>query len=199
MADIRLTESVPITSQYESQLLALVSSVCQGRSATWNCNSCECQRMCCCIDMCTCPRPDVWEESIFCEKYISTNKFKLEATGSSFGDGHSWHVALPGTQLPLLINEIEEIVVAVNLTKWWKDDEPLRSKVTLTKSTVTECGISSEKIPLSKEMTPFSVPGDSCFEQRRRNFGRCSGDSTTGTIWRVLRLWFCLSGSSPIG
>jgi hypothetical protein len=50
----------------------------------------------------------------FCEKYISTNKFKLEATGSSFGDGHSWHVALPGTQLPLLINEIEEIVVAVN-------------------------------------------------------------------------------------
>jgi hypothetical protein len=65
MADIRLTESVPITSQYESQLLALVSSVCQGRSATWNCNSCECQRMCCCIDMCTCPRPDVWEESIF--------------------------------------------------------------------------------------------------------------------------------------
>jgi hypothetical protein len=90
---------------------------------------------------------------------------------------------LPVAHLPLLVNEVEEIAVPVKLTKWWKDDEPLKSKIDyLTKSTVAKCGISSRTttgevmnvggnhfIVKGNEVTPFSVPGDSC----SLAFGHC--------------------------
>lgn len=132
--------------------------------------------------MCTCPRPYVREESIYyCEKDIPTNNFKLQETGTFFGYGFSnddVDIAgvLPGTNLPLLVNEVEEeMKVPVKLTKWWKDDEPLTNKVLyLEKSTVTKCGISSRTTTgkvinvtgncfyvQGNEVTPFSIPGDS--------------------------------------
>lgn len=116
----------------------------------------------------------------FCEKDIPTNKFKLEATGTFFGYGFSnddMDIAgvLPVANLPLLVNEIEEITVPVKLTKWWKDDEPLTNRVLyLGKSLVTKCGISSRTTTSEvmnvrgnyffvkgNEVTPFSIPGDS--------------------------------------
>lgn len=75
----------------------------------------------------------------------------------------------------LPVAHLDEIAVPVKLTKWWKDDEPLKSKFDyLTKSTVTKCGISSRTTTgevmnvggnyffvKGNEVTPFSVPCDS--------------------------------------
>ena len=170
-----------IASRYESQLLALTSPVCVkageslGTATLVNVKGCVVALTCAHV-LCQM----FGKKVTFCERDIPTNKFKLEATGSFFGYGFSnddMDIAgvLPVAHLPLLVNEVEENAVPVKLTKWWKDDEPLKSKIDyLTKSTVTKCGISSRTttgevqnvggnffIVKGNEVTPFSVPGDS--------------------------------------
>lgn len=85
----------------------------------------------------------------FCDKDIPTNTFKLDAAGTFFGYGFSYDDmdiagVLPDGNLPLLVNEVEEMTLPVKLTKWWKDDEPLANRVHyLGKSIVSKCGVSS--------------------------------------------------------
>lgn len=83
--------------------------------------------------------------------------------------------ALPDGNLPLLVNEVEEMTLPVKLTKWWKDDEPLANRVhCLGESIVTKCGVSSRTTTgeivnaggnyffvRGNEVTLFSSPGDS--------------------------------------
>lgn len=88
----------------------------------------------------------------FCEKVISSNKFKLDATGCLFGVGFSnddmdFAIVILVAHLPVLVNEVEEIEVPVKLTKWWK--EPLVHKEAyLMKSAVANCGIFLREQPL---------------------------------------------------
>lgn len=169
-----------IASRCESQLLALASLCVKAGESLGTATLVNFKG---CVVALTCAHvlgQMFGEKVAFCTKDIPTNKFKLEATGSLFGHGFSnddMDIAgvLPVTHLPLLVNEVEEIAVPVKLTKWWKDDESLESKVEyLTKSTVTKCGISSRTTTgevmnvggnyffvKGNEVTPFSVPGDS--------------------------------------
>lgn len=130
--------------------------------------------------MCSCSWADVWEKSAVLQEDITSNKFKLDAPESFFGYGFCNQYldiagVLPDPDLPVMVNEVEEIEVSVKLTKRWRDDEPLKTKQTyLTMGTVTKCGISSrattgEVVEVGGnyfyvkgcEVTPFSVPGDS--------------------------------------
>jgi hypothetical protein len=70
----------------------------------------------------------------YCERNISSSKFKLDTPGFYFGFGFSndnmdFAGVIPSSDLPVLVNEVKDIGASVKMTKWWKDDEPLSNKV----------------------------------------------------------------------